>query len=695
MRPMRDDIEAGQQPCLEIDGQTVSVIPNVIDDSPDDDPGPWKFDLAMDSSLAAGELAITNAKCYDLMGQRMVEQALSGYNTCLFCYGQTGTGKSTTIFGDEIRGPGLLVQLLKDLFQESDRCKAAGASMTFKCQYLEVYNEKINDLLFAMGPEDAHVSKVVPHVTPTGVTVTGAVTIDVHTYEETIDCIKCGDAHKVTAPTKMNPQSSRGHSVFKLMISKENPEDGTKLSSEMYFADLAGHENEKTTQVKGDRFTELTYINKSLMWLQNAINNMAQEAKAAAKSPRGGGDGATTPRKVDYGKFRNSKLTLLLAGALTGNSKTALITTLSPAAQHFDTSVSSLKFAAQVKGLKLDVSANAQQNPQVIIKKLKDEVKLLRVELMDSKEDNEPQAQDDSELVEELRQEIAEAHNDLEEACDVEDLLRDELREAQHKMEESNVAVPPTVSIGATATMRVMATKTMAMRKMSTEKFPLSPAQSMHLKMSSPVKRDPKIAMKLPHWMQLKLSFLGKRTEEKIAARRERRHSHTKYGDVFDVSIPEKLPSWIQALARHKLKVARLKVRNRDRGARLKTVSFSALESEKKVYAPVEIDPTIRVLLPPWLQLVACKRAKQAVARVAKANLGRAQPRSYSVKPPPAEVQRPAARKADISDLLEQMARIERMSSGNQQSLEDFLKALPPMTPQANGAVTNGTATHK
>ena len=38
-------------------------------------------------------------KCYQLMAKRMVDHVLSGYFSCLFCYGQTGTGKTTTIMG--------------------------------------------------------------------------------------------------------------------------------------------------------------------------------------------------------------------------------------------------------------------------------------------------------------------------------------------------------------------------------------------------------------------------------------------------------------------------------------------------------------------------------------------------------------------------------------------------------------------
>lgn len=59
----------------------------------------------MDSTDPLSSDYVSQEKCYEIMGQRMVEHMMQGFNTCLFCYGQTGTGKTTTIMGNA-RGPG-------------------------------------------------------------------------------------------------------------------------------------------------------------------------------------------------------------------------------------------------------------------------------------------------------------------------------------------------------------------------------------------------------------------------------------------------------------------------------------------------------------------------------------------------------------------------------------------------------------
>jgi hypothetical protein len=106
------------------------------------------------------------------------------------------------------------------------------------------------------------------------------------------------------------------------------------------------------------------------MYLQRAIHSLATSSGS-------GGKGA----KVNYSIFRNSELTMLLANGLTGNSKAAVIVTLSPAAQHFTTSLGSIEFAMEVKGIKMDVHSTVTVDPKTQIKQLEAEVASLRTQL--------------------------------------------------------------------------------------------------------------------------------------------------------------------------------------------------------------------------------------------------------------------------------------------------------------------------
>lgn len=385
-----------QVPCFIFRDNLVSVCKESQLDEKSKSEGPWKFDLAMDSSDSSKETFVDNDKCYQLMGRRMIDDVLNGFNTCLFCYGQTGTGKTTTIMGDPQNGPGLLRRLLDDVFIEANKMKQSGANVTIELQMLEVYNEELNDLLLDKG---APKQKLVPRILPAGVTIQGAATKLVQNANEVQKFIDFGNGNRVVAATAMNPQSSRGHTVVRLMLTKSGGEDGSVLKSEIYFADLAGHENIKTTQVTGDRLKELSFINGSLMWLQTALHGMA-----TSKSKSG---------KVDFFQFRNSKLTLLLSNALTGNSRTSVIVTLSPSTIHFETSLSSIKFAVEVKGIKMTVTSSAGIDPQVLIRKLQKENDELRSQLAAASAGTIPSALTDSDECAQLRATVAELEEKL------------------------------------------------------------------------------------------------------------------------------------------------------------------------------------------------------------------------------------------------------------------------------------------
>jgi len=370
MRPLCLSHEKGQKECFAVTDEQVSVIPGAMEQPPKGlQAGPWRFDKAMDSGARA-EDPVDNKKCYELMGRDLIGHALEGFNSCLFCYGQTGTGKTTTILGDKENGPGLLIRMLVELFAEVSKEKETrGGIITVSIQMMEVYNERVFDLLAPQGTQ----TKVELHVLPHGVEIRGAETKNVTSVEEILGVIEQGNEKKHIAKTAMNPQSSRGHTIFKFGIHKD--EGDFHSSAEMYFADLAGHESEKTTKVTGDRLVELSFINKSLMWLQRAIHSLA------SKSPKGSA-------VSNVSLFRNSKLTMLLANALTGNARINVIVTISPAAVHFPTSASSLSFANEVKHMAVSVksSASIHADPAAVIQALEQEVKELKGKLQELEE---------------------------------------------------------------------------------------------------------------------------------------------------------------------------------------------------------------------------------------------------------------------------------------------------------------------
>lgn len=85
---------------------------------------------------------------------------------------------------------------------------------------------------------------------------------------------------------------------------------GALRISQLNLVDLAGSEGASKTQAEGLRLREGSNINKSLLALSNVINKLSSAGGKA------------------FINYRDSKITRILQPALGGNSKTAIICTM-------------------------------------------------------------------------------------------------------------------------------------------------------------------------------------------------------------------------------------------------------------------------------------------------------------------------------------------------------------------------------
>jgi len=125
---------------------------------------------------------------------------------------------------------------------------------------------------------------------------------------------------------------------------------------------LAGRETEKTSGDDRERLRERSFINKSLFHLSTCISNLS----------RSGG-------KVQEFTFRNSKLTMVLTNSLGKNSRTSMIAAISPTQADIDETISTLRFAQQVKMIVNTASCNSL-NKKDLVTELKSEIQRLRIE---------------------------------------------------------------------------------------------------------------------------------------------------------------------------------------------------------------------------------------------------------------------------------------------------------------------------
>ncbi|PHJ24808.1 kinesin motor domain-containing protein [Cystoisospora suis] len=391
---------------------------------------------------------------------RVVEE---GIHATVFAYGATGAGKTYTMMGTD-EDPGITKRAIHDIFGHinrlkeldksfashvsgpchrpslsssrsnrllqnpsdsrdgklleysvSNRCESCcGCAFLTKCEvtasYLEVYNERIRDLLEPTKrhlevQEDAgkvRVNNLSEHV--------------VEDPHQTLELLAQGNRLRCCAATAANLTSSRSHAIFQLTIrsvwvSKKDA-NSVKIESKLSLIDLAGSERASATANRGRRLKEGCCINQSLLALANCINalHLKQQAQqgttssATACAPpattimssltssltraggSAGGQGATgggsiiKTRKMMmrssaeqsgggcsssassssgiFVNYRNSKLTHLLKSSLEGSCMVVMIANVHPAAYAYAESSNTLKYANRAKNLRV--------NPQVL-----------------------------------------------------------------------------------------------------------------------------------------------------------------------------------------------------------------------------------------------------------------------------------------------------------------------------------------
>jgi len=312
---------------------------------------------------------VVQENLYKTFAQNAVLCALNGFNACVLAYGQTGSGKTFSLFGPPgwlrqfqdgggcssapgvAECHGVVVRSVCELLEAAQRMNEAGvAHVSISAQYVQVYREVVTCLgggdkvtLRAGGSTGSFVAA-------------GAAEVKIETPQQLLDLLERGEEHKRYGATAMNDRSSRAHTVLVLNLTHVRPSrsarpgcvavavgdastagtraDGGEvvvLKSQLLLADLAGCEHINKSKVTGDAKREAASINMGLLVLKKCIAALNQEKS--------------------HVPFLESKLTMLLKGALGGSSRTFALVTGSLDEEHGDETVEAMRFGEQCAGV--------------------------------------------------------------------------------------------------------------------------------------------------------------------------------------------------------------------------------------------------------------------------------------------------------------------------------------------------------
>ncbi|KIW80543.1 hypothetical protein Z517_07159 [Fonsecaea pedrosoi CBS 271.37] len=301
-----------------------------------------------------------NAKVYDAAAKRLVRRVMEGYHGTVFAYGMTGTGKTFSMQGT-MSSPGVIPLAITDIF--SYIRETPHREFLLRVSYLEIYNEKIHDLLAV--PVGGGVAQQQEEIklredSKRGVYATPLKEEIVQSPTQLLRVIHRGDTARRTGSTQFNARSSRSHAVVQIVVeSRERipgsgslQENGKRVAmlpggvrvSTLSLIDLAG--SERAAEDK-ERRAEGAHINKSLLTLGTVI------AKLSGNRDK---NGNPTDKDGKHLPYRDSKLTRLLQPALSGNSLVSILCTIQIGAglttagsNHTGETLNTLKFAARAK----------------------------------------------------------------------------------------------------------------------------------------------------------------------------------------------------------------------------------------------------------------------------------------------------------------------------------------------------------
>ncbi|KAH8375487.1 hypothetical protein KR200_003162, partial [Drosophila serrata] len=314
---------------------------------------------------------------YSVVVSPLIEEVLNGYNCTVFAYGQTGTGKTHTMVGNECAelkssweddsDIGIIPRALSHLF---DELRMMEVEYTMRISYLELYNEELCDLL---STDDMTKIRIFDDSTKKGsVIIQGLEEIPVHSKDDVYKLLEKGKERRKTATTLMNAQSSRSHTVFSIVVHiRENGIEGEDMLKigKLNLVDLAGSENvSKAGNEKGIRVRETVNINQSLLTLGRVITALVDRAP--------------------HVPYRESKLTRLLQESLGGRTKTSIIATISPGHKDIEETLSTLEYAHRAKNIQNKPEVNQKLTKKTVLKEYTEEIDKLKRDLMAARDKN-------------------------------------------------------------------------------------------------------------------------------------------------------------------------------------------------------------------------------------------------------------------------------------------------------------------
>ena len=316
----------------------------------------FAFDFAFQEKTNQEEI-------YHYTTETLLQSVFDGFNSTVFAYGATGSGKTYTMVGNG-ENPGLMVRTISDLF---NMIKSNNNDNNYRItiNYIEVYNETLKDLL-----SENENSNVELRSDPLkGNVLIGCEFIEVNNANDAFKLLIKGNRRRRETPTVNNSNSSRSHAILQINLEREEKSNNNYSFGKFILVDLAGSEKITANSGKISKANESGSINKSLLALANCINILCSS------------------NSKNFIPWRDSKLTRILQESLSGNCRIVMIATISPSLMCIEETMYTLQYANRAKNLKVNLKKNVVDNKKITINKYEEIIQNLQQQINETKKE--------------------------------------------------------------------------------------------------------------------------------------------------------------------------------------------------------------------------------------------------------------------------------------------------------------------
>ena len=272
-------------------------------------------------------------KFYDKTCKQIISNVLKGYNGGIICYGETGTGKTSTINN-------IIPFVISQIFDYINETDINNVLFKIDVSIIEIYKEQVNDLIDIKNTnlnliEQKNKKLIIDNLTHIGIS----------SEEQLSKVINQGITNRNNNYPSYKEHNSKSHFIIMITLYHYYKQENYMKIGTLYLVDLEGSERISKSNIEGESLDEQKLINKSLIALSIIVQNLSNESD-----------------NITYAPYRDSKLTRILSDCFGGNAYTTLILHCSKHERSTVETRNTLMFGERAKKIKNKPVINIENN---------------------------------------------------------------------------------------------------------------------------------------------------------------------------------------------------------------------------------------------------------------------------------------------------------------------------------------------